>query len=435
MVDALQNVELPNLDGSRIWRSIGVSVPSYAPIILLYDVSVFYEQTTALTSEHSVFTGVLTEQRVVGSHRNDIANICAGIGYTVNEIVLKTDNLAYEPVIARKDIEEVGEWVSGKGYVIGAVGSTVGAAATLPNSRCTMIDCSGQATVFVNAGYTDNSQYNEVGGVWAFLDSSNKIIQKSNTALVNSSITVPSGAAKFVCNSSSAISAYIGLAAAAPKYYLAIRNRHISGSDVNLFGRFYTRTVTTSNFQARPLLLDCVSGAGQAQVDLVPAGWTYVQDGSLYVSAATADAARSGSALETAINSKVDKVDGKGLSTNDFTDSLKSKLDGIASGAEVNVQSDWNQTSTTADDYIKNKPQNLVQDANYVHTDNNFTNAYKGNVDSNTTARHTHSNKTVLDGISQSDINNWNGKQAEISWMTDPEVNALFTAAWDAANA
>jgi len=51
-----------------------------------------------------------------------------------------------------------------------------------------------------------------------------------------------------------------------------------------------------------------------------------------------------------------------------------------------------------------------VQDENYVHTDNNFTDTYKGNVDSNTAARHTHSNKSVLDGISSSDISNWNGK-------------------------
>ena len=55
-------------------------------------------------------------------------------------------------------------------------------------------------------------------------------------------------------------------------------------------------------------------------------------------------------------NNKVDKVDGKGLSTNDYTTTDKNKLAGIADGAEVNVQSDWNQTNTTADDYIKNKP-------------------------------------------------------------------------------
>lgn len=39
-----------------------------------------------------------------------------------------------------------------------------------------------------------------------------------------------------------------------------------------------------------------------------------------------------------------------------FFDNDKNKLDGIAAGAEVNVQSDWNQTTTTADDFIKNKP-------------------------------------------------------------------------------
>ena len=32
------------------------------------------------------------------------------------------------------------------------------------------------------------------------------------------------------------------------------------------------------------------------------------------------------------------------------------KLKGIEEGAEVNVQADWNQTDTTSDDYIKNKP-------------------------------------------------------------------------------
>ena len=37
----------------------------------------------------------------------------------------------------------------------------------------------------------------------------------------------------------------------------------------------------------------------------------------------------------------------------------------VADGAEVNVQSDWNQTTTTADDYIKNKPS--------IPTDTNTT--------------------------------------------------------------
>lgn len=58
-----------------------------------------------------------------------------------------------------------------------------------------------------------------------------------------------------------------------------------------------------------------------------------------------------------------------------------SKLATIAQGAEVNVQSDWTQTNTSADDYIKNKPTNLVQDAAYVHTDNNFTTTLKNKLD------------------------------------------------------
>lgn len=40
--------------------------------------------------------------------------------------------------------------------------------------------------------------------------------------------------------------------------------------------------------------------------------------------------------LKTKLNNKVDKVSGKGLSTNDFTATLKNKLDGIETGAEVN---------------------------------------------------------------------------------------------------
>lgn len=61
------------------------------------------------------------------------------------------------------------------------------------------------------------------------------------------------------------------------------------------------------------------------------------------------------------INKKVSKVDGMGLSENSYTTEEKEKLSGIAVGAEVNVQSDWNQTNTDADDYIKNKPTKLSQ--------------------------------------------------------------------------
>ena len=74
----------------------------------------------------------------------------------------------------------------------------------------------------------------------------------------------------------------------------------------------------------------------------------------------TGDQDLSGLATTTSVTNglatKVDKVTGKGLSTNDYTTAEQTKLSGIATGAEVNVQADWNQTTNTADDYIKNKP-------------------------------------------------------------------------------
>ena len=61
--------------------------------------------------------------------------------------------------------------------------------------------------------------------------------------------------------------------------------------------------------------------------------------------------------INNALKSKVDKVDGKGLSTNDYTTNEKNKLSGIQAGAQVNVQSDWNATS--GDAKILNKPTSL----------------------------------------------------------------------------
>ena len=80
--------------------------------------------------------------------------------------------------------------------------------------------------------------------------------------------------------------------------------------------------------------------------------------------------------LETKVENKVDKVNGKGLSTNDFTDEKNSKLAGIETGAQANVQSDFSQNDSSADDYIKNKP-NMANYATKTYVDNSFTIAGK----------------------------------------------------------
>jgi hypothetical protein len=59
-------------------------------------------------------------------------------------------------------------------------------------------------------------------------------------------------------------------------------------------------------------------------------------------------------ALTSGLDLKVDKVAGKGLSEDDFTTAEKTKLAGIATGAEINVNADWNAAS--GDALILNKP-------------------------------------------------------------------------------
>lgn len=92
--------------------------------------------------------------------------------------------------------------------------------------------------------------------------------------------------------------------------------------------------------------------------------------------------------LNDALNQKVDKVTGKGLSTNDFTNADKTKLDGIATGAEVNVQSDWNVTQTSSDAYIKNKPSipsktsDITNDSGFITASQAPVQGVKGSAES-----------------------------------------------------
>lgn len=74
----------------------------------------------------------------------------------------------------------------------------------------------------------------------------------------------------------------------------------------------------------------------------------------------------SGSATSTTIPAATQSAAGM------MTSSDKTKLDGIESGAEVNVQSDWNQSNNSADDYIKNKP-NIPTNTSDLVNDSDFT--------------------------------------------------------------
>ncbi len=212
------------------------------------------------------------------------------------------------------------------------------------------------------------------------------------------------------------------------------------------------------------------------------------------------------SALETEItratnaensldSNKVDKISGKGLSTNDYTTSEKEKLAGIASGAQVNIQSDWNITDTSSDAYIKNKPSvyskneidnkfsaletNIdwkesvatyddiattypnpqdgwtvnVKDTDYTYRYNGTswvsisanaipkaTNSVDGllskedhtKYEDTNSKKHTHSNKSIVDKITQTLLDNWNAAYTHIS-DTVKHITSTERTNWNSA--
>lgn len=71
---------------------------------------------------------------------------------------------------------------------------------------------------------------------------------------------------------------------------------------------------------------------------------------------------------------------------NNFTTTEKNKLSGIASGAEVNVQSDWNVTNTSSDAFIKNKPSIPTKTSELTNDSGFLTSAPVSSVDGKTGA-------------------------------------------------
>lgn len=82
---------------------------------------------------------------------------------------------------------------------------------------------------------------------------------------------------------------------------------------------------------------------------------------------------------EENIVDKVDKEDGKGLSTNDFTDEYKEKVE--KSGEQV--QSDWSQNDKTAPDYVKNRthyevPRVVLAEVHLTAEETSMENGFDG---------------------------------------------------------
>lgn len=97
----------------------------------------------------------------------------------------------------------------------------------------------------------------------------------------------------------------------------------------------------------------------------------------------------------------------------------KAKLDGIATGAEVNIQADWSQATTTADDFIKNKPTIAALEGTTTPVMDGT--AVVGTATTASRSNHVHPTDT---------------SRASTASLTDGSVNAYFDRLrWDGATA
>lgn len=118
------------------------------------------------------------------------------------------------------------------------------------------------------------------------------------------------------------------------------------------------------------------------------------------------------SQLQTDVGNKVDKVNGKGLSTNDYTTAEKNKLTGLTATQIDTVKVNGDALTPDANKAVNitvptktsdlTNDDNVVKDASYVHTDNNFTTTLKNKLDGIATG----ANKTTVDSeLSSSSTN------------------------------
>lgn len=101
-------------------------------------------------------------------------------------------------------------------------------------------------------------------------------------------------------------------------------------------------------------------------------------------------------AVTNALNNKVDKEAGMGLSENNFTNTLYDKLIDVEYNAEKNV---------IVSISVNGKPQTITDRKVNLQIEDKFTDDYKQQVEDNTELRHFHNNMTLLQSYEQTEDN------------------------------
>lgn len=143
------------------------------------------------------------------------------------------------------------------------------------------------------------------------------------------------------------------------------------------------------------------------------------------------------SKVKALLSDKVDKVSGKGLSTNDYTTAEKDKLSGIATGAEVNQNAFSNIAvgSTTIQADSKTDTLTLTAGSNITLTPNSTSDSIEIKATDTTYSDATSSahglmsasDKSKLDGIAE-------GATANVGTITGVSMNGTSVATSGVAN-
>ena len=113
--------------------------------------------------------------------------------------------------------------------------------------------------------------------------------------------------------------------------------------------------------------------------------------------------------LQAALNAKQNAESGKGLSEEDFTSALKSRLENIEAGAEVNVKPNWTAAAGT-DAEILNKPSDLtVLSSHNVAELSDITSAGSGAIITDAERNKIDSDHATFIGLSQAERNKLTG--------------------------
>jgi hypothetical protein len=119
--------------------------------------------------------------------------------------------------------------------------------------------------------------------------------------------------------------------------------------------------------------------------------------------------------IDDALSGKVDKVDGKGLSTNDFTTSDKNKLDSLSENASLNY--------TSMQEALNNHKTSSDHDGRY-YTKTDLDTILSGKADK--TVVNGHINSSTIH-VTQDDKDTWNSKANSVHTHSESEIIDLTT--------